>query len=443
MKKISFFTLGCRLNQAEEELLRRQFLEAGFFVSNAANSDILIVNTCSVTALADKKSRQAIRRIKKQNPHIAIIVIGCGALLAKDLSEVSMIIPNGKKDKVFDILIREFELKSDFSKKTKNIPPYSYETSPNQENFKDRTRALLKVQDGCNNFCAFCIVPSLRGRERSFSLEEVIKEAKKLERLGYKELVITGVNVGKYRYSIGSKKNQKMALLEIREQDCSDNFLLEVDLYLLIKALLKNTNFPRIRLSSINPQDINDKIISLWANEPRLSSYFHISLQSGSENILKRMKRPYTAQNYYSIVRKIIKKIPGIAITTDIIVGFPGESDQDFRETINFVKKVKFAKIHVFPFSSRAGTKAFYMKNHVAPSVIKERAKTLRLLGAGMREAFCLRFVNTDQEVLFEKKRGDYWYGLTSNYIKIRYKSEKDLRNKFTKIRIKKSQIAY
>lgn len=403
MKTFSFITLGCRLNQAEEEKLRRELAEAGILVSEPENADFCIVNTCSVTAVADRKSRQAIHRLKTKNDNIKIIVIGCGAEIAAKYPEVELWIPNSDKENTFKNIRGKFKLT--IGNKT-------------VDRKSKRTRALLKIQDGCNNFCAYCIVPYLRGREVSVPSKEVISEAKKLEKMGYQELVLSGVNVGKY------KSGQAKNLTE------------------LIKLLLLETEFKRIRLSSINPQDITDEMVALWKGEKRLCRHFHLSLQSGSTSVLKRMRRPYTSEKYLELSTKIIQEIPDMAITTDVIVGFPGETEKEFAETCDFVKKANLAKLHVFPYSERAGTRAATMEEPVPKEVRKERAKKLREIGKELETRFKNRFLGKELEVLFEEEKDGLWYGLNSNYIRIKYQSKQDLENQFKKIKLNKENLA-
>jgi threonylcarbamoyladenosine tRNA methylthiotransferase MtaB len=422
MHKVSFHTLGCRLNQAEEESLRREFLEAGFMITEPKNADLIIINTCSVTTLADKKSRQAIRKLKNENCKLKIVVIGCGAEAAKDMPEVDLIIPNKDKVKVLKIVSRHLNI---------DLSDYALYSIPHTQCSHPRTRALLKVQDGCNNFCTYCIIPHLRGREVSVPASKVLEEAKKMEKLGYKELVISGVNVGKYKYSTDNEK----LISQIQNNK-------NIQLVDLIRLILEETDFPRIRLSSINPQDITDELIGLWVNEERLCRHFHLSLQSGSDTVLKRMGRPYSVHKYYSVVKKITQKIKDVAITTDIIVGFPGETEEEFQETCDFVNKVGFSRIHVFPYSKRGGTRAALMNNQVDQETKKQKSKTLREIGDNLRRTSLKQFREVPIEVLFEEKKGDYWYGLTSNYIKVRHKSKQNLTNTIKTIKLNKSNTS-
>lgn len=395
---ISFATLGCRLNQAEEEKMRREALLKGFFITTPEAANFCIVNTCSVTHVADQKNRQAIRRLKSDNPELKLIITGCGGEGAKDLPEVDVWIPNEEKSVTIGRVIERYKLEI---------------SSAQQVERGRRTRALLKVQDGCNNFCAYCIVPTLRGREVSLNSTEAISEAQKLEKLGYQELVLSGVNVGKYRCP---KKG--LSLLE------------------LIGELLENTGFPRIRLSSVNPQDITEEIIDLWVKEERLARHFHLSLQSGSTSVLKRMGRPYTAKKYFDLSKRIVREIQDVAITTDVIVGFPGETEAEFEETIKFVQAVGFAKLHVFRYSKRTGTRAASMEAQIPAEIKKERSKKLLKVGQELEEAFKKRFIGQEMEVLFEGKKNGRWQGLTSNYIGVGAKSDNRLENQLLKVKI-------
>lgn len=409
MNKVSFITLGCRLNQAEEEKLRRKFSEVGVFVVDVSKSELVIVNTCSVTQLADKKSRQKIRSIIKKKPNAKIVVMGCGSEETKDINGVDLFIPNQEKENAFKLITKKYK-----------IHIYSH-VRKNEEIFvnKNRTRALLKVQDGCNNFCTYCIVPYLRGREVSVPISRVISEAKKLDNLGYKELVISGVNVGKYNYELEGNK---------------------ISLEKLIKEILGKTKFPRIRLSSINPQDITPELIDLWAHEDRLCNHYHLSLQSGSTSVLKRMKRAYTAEKYAEVVQIIREKMPDVAITTDIIVGFPGESESEFMETCDFVKSIKFAKLHVFPYSVRKGTRAADMKDQVDNAIKKTRAEKLRKIGQQLQSDYHSQFIGGQIPVLFEEEKSGYWFGLTSNYIRVKHKSKEDLENQILSVKLTKTK---
>lgn len=427
MKKMvfAFKTLGCRLNQAEEESLRRQVMEQGHFVSEPARADICIVNTCSVTAVADKKSHMAIKRLKKENPNLKIVVIGCGAKMAKDYPEIDLWVENSEKKGTLKKVLDKF------SNMLANKEP-----KQSSKKALKRTRALLKIQDGCNNFCAYCIVPHLRGREVSYSMGEVIDEAKKLEEMGCQELVLSGVNVGKYQV-----KNQRPITINQKEVNLSEKDRM-LDLTGLIKELLEKTAFPRIRLSSINPQDVTDGMIELWAKEDRLCPHFHLSLQSGSNKILKKMGRPYSREDYLKLSKKIAQKVPNAAITTDVIVGFPGETDDDFKDSFELAKEVGLAKLHVFRYSKRAGTRASLDSEQISDSIKKERSQKLLKLSKELEDNYRERYLGKVVEVLFEEQKDGFFYGLTPNYIRVKLTSKDDLTNKLKKIKLQEENLA-
>jgi threonylcarbamoyladenosine tRNA methylthiotransferase MtaB len=400
-------------------------METGLLVADPKSADICIVNTCSVTAMADKKSHQAIRSLKKNNPKLKLVVIGCGAEAARGIEGVDFIVPNKDKDKAFQIISSKYlNSKSQITNDNRGAENLKAIQASKTDSGSGRTRALLKIQDGCNNFCAYCIVPHLRGREVSVPAEEVIREAKKLRKMGYQELVLSGVNVGKY----------------------DSNGL---NLTGLIAQILKATDFPRIRLSSINPQDITGEMINLWAGEPRLCRHFHLSLQSGCTMVLKRMGRPYTAEEYLDLSTKIVQRIPEMAITTDVIVGFPGETEKEFKDTESFIKKAPLAKLHVFRYSKRAGTRAAVAPDQVSPDLKKSRSTSLLRSSEVLEKKFKERFLGQEVEVLFEEKKrasenGEvpYWYGLTSNYIRVKYQSNEDLENKFKTVKLSPENLA-
>lgn len=400
MKKtvFSFYTLGCRLNQAEEESFRRELAALGFLVSAPEKADYCIINTCSVTALAEKKSRQAIRHLKSANPNLKIIITGCASASAASEVKADLVVSNKEKEQTIKKVLNHFYIE------------VTKDESPGPKKY--RTRALLKVQDGCDNFCAYCIVPFLRGREVSRPVDEILEEAVELDRLGYRELVISGVNVGKYKSILG------------------EDTLFLVD---LLRLLLQKTDFPRIRLSSINPQDLSDDLIQLWSQEERLCRHFHLSLQSGSNGVLKRMGRPYTSEKYLDLINRVYELMPEMGITTDLIVGFPGETDQDFKNSLNLIREARLAKVHVFRYSNREGTRAAKDPEQIPAQVIKARSIEAAKVSDELHQNFINRNLGTNR-VLFEYKRNGYWTGLTSNYIRVRHKSDEDLSNKLMDI---------
>lgn len=392
-KKVFFLTLGCRLNQAETLSLGQEARARGFEIAGTKKQgDIIVINSCSVTDKAQRQTEKILKKLSADYPQKELVITGCGA--QKSHEKFAKVVPNDDKKNLFKIL--------------KNSPE---KNDKEQKIYSEKTRLMFKVQDGCNNFCSYCIVPYLRGRESSLEPEKIISELKKAQKQGFKEIVLCGVNIGKYDYN-GKKLSD------------------------LIGKILKETNFPRIRLSSINPDDFTPRLVALWAKNERLCPHFHISLQSGSNSVLERMGRKYNAHDYTVLVSKLKEKIRDVTITTDIIVGFPGETDAEFDETLEFVKKMDFLKVHVFRYSPREGTRAAKMLDQIPEKVKKERAVSLQKLEAKIRENLLKSYEGKEMEVLFEQKKNGYYSGFTANYIKVLKKSKKDLKNLLYKVKI-------
>ncbi len=400
--KILIHTLGCRLNQAESESIALDLVEAGFKVTqNGDFGDIVILNTCSVTELAQKKSQRKIQYFRKKNPQSLLIVVGCAVDYNQaDLKRLGadFLLPNSEKDKL-PRLIKESQLIAPKTAGIFKIPKY-------------RTRALVKIQDGCNNFCTYCIIPYLRDRLRSRKIQEVIDEIREKEKQGFREVVLTGVNIGKYH----SRAKGKV-----------------LNLAGLLREILAHSNISRIRLSSINPEDVDDDLIEVL-RESRICSHLHLSLQSGSLTVLRRMRRAYTPTQYYRLYQKLKKVIPEIALTTDLIVGFPGETPAEFQETLAFLEKIDFLKIHIFRFSPKKGTEASKMPGQVPQRVKSERMEKISLLAERLGDRFLSRFQGKSMRVLFEQKKNGFWLGLTDNYIKVYAKSRRNIQNKIKKV---------
>ena len=399
--KVALDFVGCKLNQAEMEHLARQLVAAGYeLVPSADKADIYILNTCTVTHIADRKSRHLLRMAHRQNPKAQLVATGCYAQRAPgelaDIEGVSLVLNNEQKPDILQFL--------------EPLEP----SRPTQVNYLDtlRTRAFLKIQDGCNNFCAYCIVPLVRGREKSQPAEQVITEINKRITDGYKEVVLTGTEIGAYN-SNGT------------------------DLKGLIERILSETLLTRLRLSSIQPQEVTPELIELW-RDSRLCRHFHLSLQSGSDSVLKRMNRRYTTGEYQNAVSLIRNTMPEAAITTDIIVGFPGETDAAFEESYEFCQQMEFARIHVFSYSSRPGTLAARMPGHVEEKTKKERSEKMLALEGGSARNFRKRFLGKTMFVLWEKQSKDVWSGLTDNYIKVYTRSHEDLTNRLSPVQLTK-----
>ncbi len=405
--RIYLDSVGCRLNWSEIEILARQFAATGHtVVADPSESDVIVVNTCGVTAQAERKTRHRIRCLHRDNRDARIAVIGCYSTLRAEISNglpgVVWVIPNGDKDRTVDIVTAE-------------PLPSSVREEPATGDEMLRTRAFIKVQDGCDNRCTFCIVPSLRGPSRSRSKGDVITEVRGLvERAGCREAVISGANLGAYGRDLG----------------------LEKGLRALVESLLAHTDVERLRLSSLEPWDIEESFFELW-DDSRLCRQIHLPLQSGCDATLRRMGRPIVRDDYERLVKAAREAIPGLAVTTDVLVGFPGEDRDAFRESYGFVEQIRFAKLHVFPYSARPGTPAARLPGQVCREVRDERARRMRALGAEERRQFQESFLGRELEVLWEKRRGDgRWTGWTDNYIRVVGPGDPDLFNRITPTRL-------
>jgi threonylcarbamoyladenosine tRNA methylthiotransferase MtaB len=401
--KVTFETLGCKLNQAETESLARQLAEAGYeLVPSASQADVYILNTCTVTHIADRKSRHLLRQAHRQNPEARLVAIGCYAERSpRELSQiegVELVLDNEQKAN----LLQRLQESSCLSP----LPPDQigghYDSA--------RTRSFIKVQDGCHNFCAYCIVPLVRRREESVPGDQIIAEVGKRVASGLKEVVLTGTEIGSY----------------------NDN---GVSLKGLLERILEETDIARLRLSSLQPQEISVEFIGLWRSS-RLCPHFHLSLQSGSDAVLGRMKRRYTTADYQRAVSLIRDVVPEAAITTDIIVGFPGETEEEFRESLNFSRRTKFARIHVFPYSPRQGTEAARMPNQIAEKVKKQRSQEMLALAEESAQNFRRKSLGREMMVLWEKQSRGVCSGYTGNYIKVYTESSEDLTNKLMPVKL-------
>lgn len=417
MKNIHLYTLGCKLNYTESSSIAEQFRSKGFQFNPSEKPDIFIINTCSVTNNAERECRQIVRRVIKKNPDTFIIIIGCYAQIRhQELSKIKGIdLILGSKEKFFI-----FDYEKNFTKKSK---PEIYVSDFSEEDeavltfssLEDRTRAFLKVQDGCDYKCSYCTIPLARGNSRSIELNKIEKNIISLAEKGFKEIVITGVNVSDY----GKKVNS--------------NFLE------LLKKLDSIQEMPRIRISSIEPNNLNDEIIDFIANSKRICNHFHIPLQSGDDEILKAMQRRYTINQFVSITKKIKEKMPTAGLGFDIIVGFPTETDINFNNTYNLLKEIDFTYLHVFSYSSRPGTKAAKLKQVSTPQEIDLRSKKLRELSIRKKLSFLNSQIGSNYDVLFESepKKGKI-FGFTSNYIRVAINKDDSLINKIVKVRLEK-----
>lgn len=411
-KKVAFHTLGCKLNYAETSVIGNSFLKRGFTVTDFdSQADVYVINTCTVTENAERECRQIIRRALRHNPDGFVIVTGCYAQLRPDeiqkIEGVDLVLGSKEKFEIFNFIdslekkelacvyVTPLEKLNDFGPAFSSLP-------------EERTRAFLKIQDGCDYKCSFCTIPKARGMSRSEPEVEAIKQLSELVNQGYKEIVLTGVNVGDYGSKIGT------------------------NLYNLLKKLIRVDGDFRIRISSIEPNLLTDKIIELVAIEDKLCKHFHIPLQSGSDKILKKMQRRYLSKLYAERIERVKSLIPDVGIGVDVIVGFPGESEDDFYTTKEFLSNLPISYLHVFTYSERPGTPAAGMDNQVPKNERKRRTNILRLLGARKKYQFYLEMLGTQQKVLFEHREKDKSIkGFTSNYIRVKTSSQIELTNKF------------
>ncbi len=418
MKKVAFYTLGCKVNQYETQAIKEKFIQNQYeIVQENEVADVYVINTCTVTNLSDRKSRQYIRRVKRLNPKSYVIVTGCYAQVSPEeieaLEDVNLVVGINEKSRIVEYVeaLKDKE-KSVIIKKYEDID--NYEEMP-ITSMDTRTRAYIKIQEGCNQFCSYCIIPYARGNIRSRKAEDIIKEAEMLIANGYKELVITGINAALYGVDLG-----KGSLLDIAESinDIRGKF--------------------RIRLSSIEPAVIDDIFMDKLISFSKLCSHIHLSLQSGSDKILKLMNRKYTTGEFELIVQKLRKRRHDINITTDIIVGFPGETQKDFEETCSFIEKIGFGKVHVFKYSKRKGTKAADMDDQVDPSLKNKRSGLLTEISERVSQNYLKQFIGSRAEVLFEikDKKTGFYEGLSNNYLKVYCENDGDLTDEFAEVYI-------
>ena len=420
MNKVAFYTLGCKVNQYESEAMEEIFQKSGYkIVGNNQIADIYVINTCTVTNLSDRKSRQFIRRAKRANKDAIIAVVGCYSQVAPDEVEniegVDIVIGTTDRDRIVN-LCEEAKLNNKKINIVKGIKGYKDFEDLNILDLRSKTRAYIKIQEGCNQFCSYCIIPYARGPIRSRSLENIISETKRLSKAGFKEVILTGIHVASYG------------------KDLNNTGLLNV-----IEEVSKIQGIERIRLSSIEPTLIDEDFMKRIINIRKVCDHFHLSLQSGSDTVLKRMNRKYTTSEYRNIVKLIRRYLPDAGITTDIIAGFPGETKKEFEETYNFVNEIGFSRIHVFKYSPRKGTPASKFKEQIHGNIKHFRSEKLILLGEKLMEDFNNKFIGKITEVLFEEEgneKSDFIEGYTTNYIRVKSQTSKDIRGRILPVKI-------
>ena len=468
MKKVAFITLGCKVNQYETNAMTQQFIEKGYeVVDHTQKADIYIVNTCTVTNMSDRKSRQMLRRVKELNKEAIVVACGCYAQVAKEelekIEEINLVLGNNEKKDIVEYVEayihhqtlnenkedtlhiktqsnkieedvktsqnKEITANAEKNKITKDRVETQIQDVMNQKEFvefgditfTEKTRAVIKIQDGCDRFCSYCIIPYARGRVRSRKPEHILSEIQKIAKEGIKEVVITGIHVASY----GKDFKQAYRLIDLLEE---------------MNAI---EGIERIRLGSIEPLLITEEFVNRLAKLEKVCHQFHLSLQSGCDETLNRMNRRYTTKQFREITKLLRKTFEDAILTTDIIVGFPGESEEEFEKTYEFLKEIKFYKMHVFKYSPRKGTKAAVMPNQIDGNKKEERSRNLIELSNENEKTYHEQYVGKEVEVLFEEEKKGVWQGHTKNYILVHYKTEKNMENKMIKLQCKSAEQEY
>ena len=413
---VAIDTHGCKLNQADSEALAREFIQAGYRIIDPKDGpDIYVLNTCTVTHVADAKARKALRLARRRDPNATLVATGCYAQRAADelikVQGVNLVVGNRQKHSLVTMALQQ--------RGEPTVPCSVGEEPVVAPGTVGRTRAMLKIQEGCNQVCAYCIVPKVRGRERSVPPEVLLQQVQGRIAEGYKEVVLTGTQLGSYGFDLP-----------------------EMDLRTLVELILRRTGIERLRVSSLQPQEVTSELLRLWEN-PRLCPHFHMPLQSGSDQVLKRMRRRYTAEMYRGTVERIHHSLPHAAVTADVIVGFPGEGEEEFEESLRFCGEVGLADMHVFPYSVRPGTSAAYLGPRVEARA--KRARMERMLSLARKKAADFRqgALGAVQQVLWEKEdvsQPGLYLGLTDNYLKVRTRSSTSLINRLVPARLVREQ---
>ena len=423
MKKVSFYTLGCKVNQYETNAMAQKFKESGYEIvdMNDDISDICIVNTCTVTNMSDRKSRHSLRRVKEKNPSAIIAAVGCYAQVAKNdlenMPEIDIVLGNEEKANIVQYVEKFIENEKKLIE-IEDIATKKEFEDMGQITYTEKTRAFIKVQDGCNQFCSYCIIPYARGRVRSRNAESIIKEITQIAQNGIKEVVITGIHVASYGRDFGN-----------------ENGLIE-----LLEKINEIEGIKRIRLGSLEPKIITEEFMQRLSKLEKICHHFHLSLQSECDATLKRMNRKYTTSEVKEIIERLRRYYDDVMLTTDIIVGFPGETEEEFETTYQFLKQAKLYKMHVFQYSPRKGTRAAVMPNQIDGNIKEARSKKLIELSNENQKMYNQQLVGKEAEVLFEDKEVEdgitYFRGHTQNYVLVKYKTDENLENTLKLIKI-------
>ena len=424
MRKIAFYTLGCKVNQSDTASMEGIFRRAGYEVVDFGSpADVYLINTCVVTNTGQRKSRQIINRAVRHNPLSLIVVTGCYPQTAPEevraIAGVDVIIGNQERARIVELVEQALENKQ--TEILDNVQKMTVDTKFEELGVgteTDKTRAFLKIQEGCNQYCTYCIIPYARGPLRSRSLESIRSEVAKLVEAGYKEVVLIGIHLGCYGKELAKEGKH-------------------ITLYDAVQAVLSVEGMCRVRLGSLESVEVEPRLLELMANEPRLCKHLHLPLQSGCDKILQAMHRPYDTARFTQLLQQIRAQVPDVAITTDIIVGFPGETEEDFATTLAFAEKCGFAKMHIFPYSKRKGTPAEKMPNQVDEAVKGERAARLAAVDEKLHQAMLKQMVGKTEEVLFEQPvDAVHMEGLCGPYLRVVVPGTEELSNTIAKVKI-------
>lgn len=418
-KTVSFITLGCKVNQYDSDAMRTLFIKNGYRVAESDTSaDVYVVNTCSVTSIGDRKSRQMVRRIRRENPGAVIAVAGCYAQLAPEVFEkmgnVDVIVGMQNRSRIVEYVEKAARSNAVLNEVRDVMAVKDFENLTVDAEGEVKTRAFIKVQEGCDNYCTFCIIPYARGRLKSRKQKDAIEEIKHLVDRGYREVFLTGIHLGNYG------------------KDLHDG----TSLSSLVTELLKIPDLLRIRLGSIESVELSEELIHLMNSEPKVCRHLHLPIQSGSDDVLRAMNRHYRLSEYKNLIADLRKRIPDLALTTDLIVGFPGETEENFKETLATLEELKFSAIHIFPYSQRTGTPAATYPNQVLPEIKKERVHRVQELEKKLSESYRCRFLGKSVRVLSEEEKNGCFEGLSDEYIRVYLKGEGIERGKIYSVKI-------
>lgn len=410
-----FIHYGCKVNQYETNAMIQKFIENNYeIVDFEEKADIYIINTCTVTNMSDRKSRQMLRRVKKSNPNSILVVVGCYVQVGKQelekIDDIDIILGNNEKNNIVEYVEKYKEKRE----KITDVMHQKEFVDFGSVTYTNKTRATIKIQDGCDRFCTYCIVPFARGRVRSRQLSNIIEEVQKIAKRGIQEIIVTGIHIASY----GKDFNYKVTLIDVLEE------------------INKVDGIKRIRIGSLEPTIMNREFLDRLSKLDKVCNHFHLSLQSGCTSVLKKMNRKYTADEFKESVNLLRRYYPDAMLTADVIVGFPGETEEEFEETYKFLKEIKFYRMHIFKYSQRNGTKAAIMPNQIDGNIKEERSNRLIKLSDELQNDYNKEYIGKEVEVLFEERENEYIKGHTNNFIVVKVKEKQNIENKILKVEI-------